>query len=111
MTGFFVRTVRSGAEPSASGMAGSGKATSSRANCAPGRSDAKASCEGKKKLASYAEAKAASELVRGNRDKKGRTPYHCKHCGGWHVGTGLSSDQHGKRLKMNALRRIEECDE
>ena len=48
-----------------------------------------ASCEGKERFVSF--GRAARTAHRQAQNKKGKfSAYHCQHCGGLHVGTGIS---------------------
>ena len=59
-----------------------------------------ASCEGEVTFQSYADAMRATDGRRGNRDSKGRSPYHCDFCRKWHLGQGkVRQDQRYKRAK------------
>lgn len=59
-----------------------------------------ASCEGKVTLKSHNEALLATRGDGRGRDRKGRSPYHCPHCGEWHLGQGKARQtQRYKELK------------
>lgn len=61
------------------------------------------SCRGKVQLTATRAKQVAREMRRNDRGRM--APYHCEHCGWWHVGSGNGREESAKRGK-NEQRKV-----